>query len=293
MRGLSDLSDSQFAFLLTLPLIIFAIGIVIYPIAYSIWISFMKVDFYSKTTTFVGFANYWTAITDPSMPHYLYVTLRFTLEATVLSFLLALATALVLNETFRARAILRVVVLLPWAVSEYATATTWRYIYSSEIGMINAFLFRLGLIPKYIELLTPEHAIDFVALAYSWHFMPLIAFFLLAGLQTIPEDYYKAAKVDGAGAVRRFVNITLPHLRYAVLIGLILVTMEAARAFDIIFMLTSGGPSSATRTMTYDIYLTTFAELNLGLGAAKSYLLIILVLAFAIIYLRALTRKQR
>lgn len=253
----------------------------------------MKVDFYAKTTTFVGFGNYWDAITNPMMPRYLYVTLRFTFESTVISFLLALGTSLLLNESFKARAILRVVVLLPWAVSEYATATIWRYIYSSEIGMINAFLFRLGIIPRYVNILTAAHAIDFVAIAYAWHFMPLIAFFLLAGLQTIPEDYYKAAKIDGAGAVRRFVNITLPHIRYAVLIGLILATMEAARAFDIIFMLTSGGPGSATSTMTYDIYLTTFAELNLGLGAAKSYLLIILVLAFAVMYFQALTRKER
>jgi ABC-type sugar transport system permease subunit len=186
-----------------------------------------------------------------------------------------------------------VIVLLPWAVSEYATATTWRYIYSSEIGMINALLFRLGITQNYLEILTAEHAIDFVAIAYAWHFTPLIAFFLLAGLQTIPEDYYKAAKIDGAGAIRRFIHITFPHLRFAVLIGLILATMEAARAFDIIFMLTSGGPGSATSTVTYDIYLTTFAELNLGLGAAKSYLLIILILFFAVVYFRVLTRKKK
>jgi len=286
------LTDQGFAYLLIIPLLIFSIGIVLYPLAYSIWISLNNVDFYRNRIDFVGLGQYIKAFQDPYMAHYAATTARFSIEVIVLTLSLGLGSALLLNETFPGNNVLRVVALLPWAMSEYATAVIWRYLYSAQVGFFNGVLYSIGLISSYVNILGEAHAIDFVAVAYSWHFAPLIAFFTLAGLQTIPEDLYKAVKIDGGGALTRFLNVTLPHLRYTLLISLVLVTMEAARATDIVLILTGGGPGIASETLTYHIYRLTFLEMDISYGAAVSYILTIAMFATTILYFYLLTRKK-
>jgi ABC-type sugar transport system permease subunit len=249
--------------------------------------------FVRKVFAFVGIGNYVSVFTNPETPHFVLTTIRITIDITVFTILLGLGIALLLNESFKGRTILRAVVLLPWAVSEYCTGVIWRFLYSEQLGFFNSLLMVSGLIDKNLLILTPEWAPEFVSIAFAWHYTPLIAFFLLAGLQTVPEDLYRAVRVDGAGPIKRFVKVTLPHLKYAVLISLILASMEAARATDVIILLTGGGPGIATESLTWHIYKTSFRNLDLGLGAAYSYVLLVIMMIIGTSYFYALFGRKK
>lgn len=288
-----DLSDQQFALILILPLLFFLSAIVIYPLVYSFWLSLNNVNYVAQQFAWAGISQYVKIFEDPLSAHYFAVTARFTVEVVLMSLGLSVGAALILNEAFRGRKFLRVAVLLPWAISEYSTAIMWRFLYSSDFGFFNSVLFSLGLTDHYIPIITPEISVELTALAFSWHFVPLLTFFILASLQTVPEVYYKAAKIDCAGMLKRFTAVTFPYIKYTLLICLTLATLEAARATDIILILTGGGPGLATTTVTYRIYLSTVRELNLGSGAALSYLLLIVVFVTTLVYFTLLTRKQK
>lgn len=274
------------------PLVIFVIALNAYPIVYAIWLSLTDFDLSRQTANFVGLQTYARVLSDPFTFSAIMVTLRFTAEAVVLNLLLGLGIALLLNETFRGRGVLRMIALLPWAMSTYAVATLYRFLYGQDIGLFSSFLYALGFTKSYINFLSPEHAIEWVAVAFSWNLAPLGAFFLLAGLQVIPEDLYRQAKVDGAGSLRRFWHITIPHLRHALLIVLLIVTIFAATETTLILTLTGGGPGISTQTLTYWIFAQTFRNYDIAYGAALSWVLIIIVLVIGIAYYLVLMRTR-
>ncbi|MGQ9782335.1 MAG: carbohydrate ABC transporter permease [Nitrososphaeria archaeon] len=286
-------TDEKFALTLVVPLIIFELVLVAYPFAYSFWLSLNEVLFVRKTFAFIGLGNYLSVFTNPESLHFVLTTVRITIDITVLTILSGLGIALLLNESFKGRTLLRTIVLLPWAVSEYCTGVIWRFLYSEQLGFFNSLLMLSGLINKNLLILTPEWAPEFVSIAFAWHYTPLIAFFLLAGLQTVPEDLYRAARVDGASPIKRFIKVTVPHLKYAILISLILASMEAARATDIIILLTGGGPGIATESLTWHIYKTSFRNLDLGLGAAYSYILLIIMMIIGTSYFYILFGRRK
>lgn len=287
------LTDAQFAYLLLVPLLLFQTGLTIYPILFSLWLSLHEYNPLAQIFRFAGVEMYSNAINDPSVINSLRISLHFSFTVVILSIALGFAMALILNEEFHGRGIVRATTLLPWAVPEYALAVIFAFIYSQTYGTLNGLLYQLGFIEKYIPLMTRELAVYLVALAYSWHFAPLGAFFLLGALQTIPEDLYKQAKVDGAGPIRRFWYITLRHLKYSFLIVLILATAESFKAFDLIFLLTGGGPATATQVFPYLIYRETFHTMRIGYGSALSWILTLVILVITMIYFLALTRPRR
>jgi ABC-type sugar transport system permease subunit len=197
----SRLGDGQFATLLTLPVIVVLGLVVAYPTLYSLWMSFQRIDLIFGTTDAVGFANYRQALSSPEVWHSVRVTLHYTALVTIFAVAIAVGGALLLNERFRGRGFLMALVILPWAVSLYATAVVWKYIYSPEWGLLNAVLQqRLGLSDGPILFLSERGAVPALAVAHAWQIAPLGMYFVLATLQVIPEDLYKAAKVDRLGA---------------------------------------------------------------------------------------------
>ena len=302
MRGLKaqkkssspfSFTDEKFALTLIIPLIVFELVLVAYPLSYSFWLSLNDVIFVRRTIKFIGPNNYIATFLDPNFLRYFVTTLRITFDITVLVIFSGLGIALLLNETFKGRTLLRMIVLLPWAVSEYCTGVIFRFLYSEQIGFFNSILVVTGIVKKNLLILTPEWAPEFVSIAYAWHYTPLIVFFLLAGLQTVPEDLYRAARVDGAGSIKRFMKVTYPHLRYAIIISLLLTTMQAAIATDSIILLTGGGPGIATASLTWHIYELSFRNLVLGMGAAYSYILLVIMFIIGTAYFQILFRKRR
>lgn len=287
------MSEGQFAGLLTLPVIVVLLLVVGYPTLYSLWMSFQNIDLIFGTTTAIGLGNYQEALTSPAVWHATIITLYYTLLVTVFSVLIAVGGALLLNETFKGRGFLTTLVILPWAVSLYATAIVWKYIYSPEWGLFNAVLLKLGIIDDPILFLSERGAVPALAVSHSWQIAPLGMYFVLATLQVIPEDLYKAAKVDRLGAFGRFRHVILPYIKTPLAIVTVLVTVEAARVFDIIFFMTNGGPGDASTTLTWDIYRQSFVNRDLGYGAALGWLLVILTIVITTIYFLLLFSNQR
>jgi ABC-type sugar transport system permease subunit len=288
----SFLTDEKFALMLVIPIIVFELVLVAYPLSYSFWLSLNNIMYVHRSITFVGPSNYIAVILDPGFLGYLVTTLRMTFDITVLVILGGLGIALLLNETFKGRTLLRMLVLLPWAVSEYCTAVIWRYLYSENLGFFNSFLLATGIVKENFVILTPQWAPEFLSIAYAWHYTPLIVFFILAGLQTVPEDLYRAARVDGAGAIKRFQKITYPHIRYAIIISLLLASMSAAIVTDSVILLTGGGPGIATSSLTWHIYELTFRDMEVGMGAAYSYILLVIMFILGTSYFQLLFRKR-
>lgn len=289
----SRLSDGQFATLLTMPVIVALLAIVGYPTAYSLWTSFHRVDLIFKRSEFVGLRNYQEALTSPAVAHAFQITMYYTALVTIFSLVIAVGGALVLNEKFRGRGFVLTIVILPWAVSLYATAIVWKYLYSAEWGMFNAILLKLHLIDRPINFLSEGLALPAVAIAHAWQIAPLGLYFVLATLQVIPEDLYKAAKVDRLGTFGRFRHVVFPYIKAPLLIVMVLVTVEAARAFDVIFFMTGGGPGDVTTTLPWEVYRVFYKNNQYGQGSALGWLLVILTTIITTIYFLLLFWRRR
>ncbi len=288
----SELSESQFAYIFILPLVVLLLALFIFPFFYSLWVSLHNIRFEIGVNEFVGLDQYIRALKDPVVREAMVRTVQYTVLVTFFATLVSVITALLLNEKFRGKRLLASIVILPWGISTYAAAIIWRYMYFENIGLFNAVLRRLNLISTPFVFYNSERALFSVAISHAWQLAPLGIFFVLASLQVIPEELYRAAKMDRLGTFRRFRYITFPYIRNSLLIILVLITMEAARVFDIIYFSTSGGPGSATTTLPYQIYLTTFQLFDIGYGAAQSYILLAFLFLAGFIYLFLLLRTR-
>lgn len=291
----SDLSESQFAYLFIMPLLILLVALIIFPFLYSLWLSLRNVRVELGISQFVGLAQYVRAFKDPRVWDAVIKTGQYTVAVTGIATVICLSTALLLNEKFFGKKLLATLVILPWGISTYAAAIIWRYMYFENIGFFNAILERLQLVSEPVVFLNPDWALICVAVAHAWQLAPLGVYFVLASLQVIPRDLYRAAKIDHLGVFGRFRYVTLPYIRNALLIILVLITVEAARVFDIIYFSTSGGPAGATTTLTYLIYIATFNNFDIGYGAALSYILLAIIFIVTTIYFVLLfgSRKEK
>lgn len=295
VTGRRAMSDSQFALIVVGAVILFNVIVILLPLLYSAWISLHETNVILRKEKFVGAKHYGKLLSDPQVLNAILLSLKFTVVSVVLSLVIGLGIALVLNEKFPGRGVLRALVLLPWAVSEVVTATMWIFIVNPTFGGLNGILAPLGIVSPSFDWLSEGIAIYWVAVAFVWHIAPLGAFFFLAALQTVPVDLYRAARIDRAGPIARFFHVTLPHVRYVVLIVLVVVTVEAFRGFDLLFAFTRGGPGTATQIFPMLIFRYTFEFSKYGLAAAASYILIAMAMVLTTSYFIVLTyrRKQR
>lgn len=237
---------------------------------------------------FVGWQNYLDLLTDPVASHSLLTTLIFVTVTVPLEVLLGLAVALVINEPFRGRGLLRAVVLVPWAIPSTVASQMWRFIFNDRYGLFNYFLFgdqtELYLAP----LADPQMALGAIMVADVWKTTPFAALMILAGLQAVPDELYEAASVDGARGWQKFRRITLPMIKPAILLAFLFRTIDALRVFDLVFVMTQGGPADSTNVLQFYGYKKSFAEGMIGAGSAVSVLVFFLALLFALLYIRIL-----
>jgi ABC-type sugar transport system permease subunit len=286
--------QGRIALLLLLPSLVVVFGIIVYPLLRTLYISLFAVNSaFPGRYPFVGLGNYLQALENPEFWAAILRTAYFTFTTTFLEVVLGILLGLLLNVEFRGRWLLRSIVILPWALPTVVNGAMWRWILNPEYGALNALLTQLHVIPDYRSWLgTPWMALNMVVVADVWKMTPLAAFFVLAALQTIPRDLYEAAWVDGAGRLRTFFSITLPLLTPTILIILVLRTMEAFKVFDIIYVMTRGGPANGTQTIAYYTYVEAFSNQLFGYGAALAYIIALFILLFAVIYMRLLRRGE-
>ncbi|MEE9454055.1 MAG: sugar ABC transporter permease [Paracoccaceae bacterium] len=233
-----------------------------------------KITALDRPTLWIGLENYIYALSDPYFREAIGRTLYFTITSVGLEVIIGVGVALLLNQAFRGRTLMRALIILPWAVPTIVNALAWRLIYHPDYGALNSILLQTGLIDNYRSWLgDPKMAMNMVILADVWKNFPLIAYVALASLQTIPGDLLKAAAVEGARPWKRFRAITLPWIMGPLMVVLILRMIEAFRVFDIIYIMTRGGPSDSTKTASFYVYQEYFNYLRSGSGS--SYAIIV------------------
>lgn len=274
-----------FAFAAVAPTLIVVFAVVGLPLLYSLYLSLNKTNPITKKWIFVGLDNYAATLFNPEFWASFERTAYFAFVSVLGSTLLGTIIALVLNERFPGRGFLRSIVLVPWAMAPVSIGVLWSFVYAGNIGLLNGLLNDLGLgFLATAWLGDGFRALNLVAITNIWNQAPLTALMLLAGLQSMPGNLHRAARLDGAGPIRRFVSITLPWLRPSLLFITIITTINALMTFDILWIMTRGGPGSATTVLSWLGYLQSFQFLRFGEGAATLYILTFTSLALAILY---------
>jgi multiple sugar transport system permease protein len=273
--------------LLLLPTVLMLVGLVLYPFFYAIWLSFTDKTIGSPGQ-FVGLRNFRYVIAWPPFSAALVNTAVFTVSAVAIKFVLGMAVALVLNQQIRGRNFFRAFLLLPWVMPAFVVYLVWRWLYDPLSGLLNHALLDLGLIATPIAFLSERStAMGSVIVAHVWRAFPFYAISFLAGMQTIAQELYDAAQVDGASRWHQFRHVTLPGLYHIIGVVLLLTTIWTANAFEPVYLLTGGGPTDATMVYTLLAYTAGMVNLRLGEAAAISTLflplLISLVLAVTIL----------
>lgn len=282
-----------FAYFAVAPTLVLMTLIVALPLLYSLYLSFNSTNPITKRWIFVGLANYERVFQDAAFWASLGRTLYFSVLAVVGTTVLGTLMALVLNQPFMGRGLLRSVVLVPWAMAPVSVGVLWSFVYAGNFGLLNGFLYDIGL----GALARPwfgdgDRALNLVTLTQVWNQAPLTTLMLLSSLQSMPSNLHRAALLDGASAVRRFFSITLPWLQPTLVFAMVIATINALMTFDIILIMTRGGPGAATTTLSWHGYMQSFQFLKFGEGAAILYVLTFLSLAFAILYFTVFSRRQ-
>lgn len=285
--------ENKTAYLFILPALLFIIGIIIFPLLYSMYISFFDYNIFTKTPPFIGLKNYTDIFKSGYFWYSIGRTTYFTVISVGLELVLGFLAAALLNQDFKGRALARTLLILPWALPTVVNGVLWTWIYDSNYGALNALLKSLGIISQYKNWLGSAFgAMNAVIIADVWKNTSFIAMVLLAAMQSIPKDYYEAAIIDGAGRLKSVFYITLPLLRPAILVAVVIRTMEAFKVFDIIYIMTKGGPANGTQVISYYTYINSFQYSKYGYGAALSYIVSLVILLFALFYIKLLYKKS-
>lgn len=292
-----SLGDSRLGeYLFVLPAAIFILATVLYPVIYTVNLSLYDVNirnFLTGTAPFVGLANYATALADPALQRSFIVSLLYTGGSLLLTFVFGFALAILFNRAFPGANTMRALILLAWILPSVVSGNIWRWMLDGSNGVVNFVLMRLGVLQKSIFWLTEsETALIGVILATAWTSIPFAMVLLLAGLQGIPGSLYEAASLDGARALRRFVDITVPMMRPVILTVLLLNFIYTFKTFDTVFIMTRGGPGDATTVMPIYAYTVGFSFFRLGDGAVATTLLLIIPISLSLVYFWVSRREE-
>jgi multiple sugar transport system permease protein len=285
-------AERRLAALMVSPTLIVIAVVAAYPIGYAFWLSLHEYSvIVPGLSRWYGLDNYKAAFSDPTFWSALETTLVFSAISVALELVIGLGMALMMHCSFRGRSMLRAIVLIPWSVLTVVTAFMWQMIVNPQLGPVNGLLGAIGLPHNTVWLGQEPAALGVMIFADVWKTAPFMALLLLAGLQTIPQELYEAAEVDGASAWQRFSKITLPLLRPAIVVALIFRTLDALRIFDLPYVLTNG--AAGTNTLSLYAYRTFSLNRDYGYGATLSVLTFVLVMAVSYLYIRVAGRNLR
>ncbi|NNU83404.1 ABC transporter permease subunit [Geobacillus sp. BMUD] len=236
---------------------------------------------------FVGLKHYKDSFSDMRLWKALWNTTFFTVVSVAIELVLGLGIALLINKAFFGRGLVRATILIPWAIPTAVSALMWKFLYDGQNGIVAKYFETIGLVDRMGDLLTTEAGAMFaVIFADVWKTTPYMALLLLAGLQTIPSSLYEAASIDGATKWQQFTKITLPLLKSSILVALLFRTLDAFRVFDLIYVLTGGGPANSTETISILAYKVMFSQTNFGAGSALAVIVFLCVAVISMIYIR-------
>jgi len=286
--------DRRLGLWLVAPVVIVLLAITAYPLVYNLWNSFHHVDYLAPPLGgFAGASNYSKLFTNHQFVPALTHTIGFTVVSVAAETVIGLALALVLNQPFRGRGLVRAAVFIPWAVPTVVSAELWKTMFDPQQGFVNYLLTQLHLpLASTTWLDGSWTAWTALLIADAWRNTPFMAIVLLAGLQVIPRDLYEAARIDGASTWQTFRRLTLPLLMPALVVALIFRTLSSFMIFDVVYIMTGGGPGTSTQVLSYLNYHAFLTDFDFGYGGAISAAMIIMALIIAAIYVRTFRIDQ-
>jgi multiple sugar transport system permease protein len=276
------------------PALVLFLGIVAYPIARAVWLSFHRIEILRPDLTqYVGLDHYHELLQDPILWIALQNSVLWVVGAVLFQLLGGLIGALALNQQFAGRAVVRGVALVPWATPSVLVALMWTWMLDGNYGLINDLLVKAGILSRFQPWLTqPWSALPAVILADVWQGIPFFAVMLLAALQAIPEDLFEAARIDGASAWRVFLHITLPLLLPTILITTMLRMIWTANYMDLIMVMTGGGPGYSSLTVPLHAYYTAYKRLDFGYGSTIAIVQVTILAGAIVFYIRQLRQNE-
>lgn len=278
---------------LLLPSLILIVALYGYPILLTFWQSFNKVNLLDSSTQFIGLGNYRKILKDPSFYSTLNITVKYTVITVILKIFLGFGFAYILSREIFLKKQFRFLILIPWAIPQVAVSTLWSWILNGDYGYVNYYLIKSGLISQPLKFLSdPKLAFYCASFVDSWIGISLVSMMFLAGLEAIPRSLYEAAEVDGAGYFRQFMDITIPGIKRLFMTVLILVTIWTFNSFNVIYVLTKGGPMRATETLIIRIYQEAFSRFDLGMSSTLTVITVVILTIMTAIYVRGLNSEE-
>lgn len=288
--------DRRYALLgvaLIAPTVLIFCAVIVFPLVSAVYYSLFTIYTPTLKGTFIGFNNYATLWSSPEFWRTLANTLVWTVFTLALQMLLGIAVALMLHQNLVFRSLARSLILFPYFVSTVVAVLVWRWLFNDLFGILNHFMLGTGLISRPVDWLGQmPNAMVSVILVGAWKYFPFVVIAVLARLQTIPDALYEAAEVDGAGAVARFIDITLPQLRDVLVVVILLRAIWDFKEFDLIYLLTGGGPLISTQTLPLLVYKDAFGLNDMGRASAVAVSMMLVMLVFMIGYLRLASRED-
>ena len=286
-------SEKITGWLFVLPSILTLIAVIAIPLIFSFVVSFFAYTFVNPTFNFfMGFENYKNAFSDPYFWHSLWVTLKFVILVVSIEFTLGFIISLMLNRDIRFKGVYYTILTIPMVMSPVAVGLIWKMLLHPDLGVLNYFLGLLGIKPVN-WLGDPHMAFWSVLMVDIWQQISFMILLLLAGLVSLPKEPFEAATIDGANGFQKLFYITVPLMKPVILSAIVIRTIFAFRTYDLIYVLTRGGPGVSTDVLSYFIYRKTFMGLNLAEAAATSYVLLVVVLALVFIMFRTISENYR
>jgi len=287
------LKDPVFGLILVMPLLIWVAATLIYPVFNAVWLSFVKMRYIGVPAKPAGFSNFLKILADDEFWDTCIRTGWWVAINVILQVWGSIIVALILNQDFKGKNIVRNWIILPWVLPTIVLAIVWKWILDPTHGVVNYILLKMGTVGMPIEFLSsPKWAMPTVILLNSWRWIPYFSIVVLAALQTVPRDLYEAAAMDGASSWAKFWNITIPTIYPMLKVVTLNSFLWSANIFDTIWLLTRGGPLGHTTTLPIYIYSKAFRDFRFSEAAATSILMFLGLLVFVIVYLRLLFREE-
>jgi multiple sugar transport system permease protein len=289
----SGWADRHFKWLMVAPAVLIILAFSIYPLLFSLWVAFVNYDFQIPGHAFVGLQNFQQIIDDPLAWSSLGLTIALSVTVVAIEFVLGLALALAMVKTFRGRGLVMSILIIPLFISPVIVGQSWALFLQRPFGPADYLLSQL--LGRQVEISWVGEVpwVYFsIVLADVWQWTPFMFVILLAGLAAIPPHLYEAAELDGIGAIQTFRYVTLPQLAPVMLLAVTLRLLDAVKLFDVIFMLTGGGPGTSTYTTSFYLYQIGFQQFHLSMATAGSWMFLILLSAVIIALVRRLLKAE-
>jgi multiple sugar transport system permease protein len=283
-------------YLYVMPAIVVMLIVIAYPIYYTIELSFYKTPpgLQLRDKIFVGVDNYTSILSSGVFWRVTLNTVIWTIISTLVAFVLGFAAALALHRDFVGRAVLRAILIIPWVISAVAASYIWKWMYHSDFGIIGAVLVQIGVLESQPNIIdNVDTVLPALIVVNIWREFPFAMIMVMAGLQTVPDQLLRAARVDGASAWQRFWHITFPHLASVSTITVLLLAVANFNSFIVPWIMTGGGPSNASHIWITHIYELAFGRQRWGVAAAYSVLLFLMLMVLGYFYVKALSGNER